>query len=142
MLRCFVMSTSYIGSDALTSPITPLTVPGFDVLDPTSYAESSTSAASASLATTSPASASTTPSSSSSSGSSASTLNPYQQSLLSLDNWQAQILGQSLTGNVSDATSALYASAGLNADQFANLTTQLQNLQSAPATGGTLDTSA
>jgi hypothetical protein len=116
-----------------------MTVPGFDVLNPTSYAASPSASSNASASSTS----STSPtSSSSSSSSSTSGLNTYQQSLLSLDNWQAQILEQSLTGDTSGAVSALYASAGLNADQFANLTTALQNLQAVPATGSTVNTSA
>ena len=119
------MSTSYIGSDALTNPITPLTIPGFDVLNPTSYAETPS--------TPTPA---TPPATSSSASSATASQNPYQQAAATLQQWQYQTLTQSLTGNTSDATSALYASAGLNADQFANLATELQKL------GSTIDTTA
>jgi len=62
--------------------------------------------------------------------------NPYQQQLTTLESWQNQVLQESLSGNTADATSALYASAGLSADQFANLAAELQNL------GSTIDTSA
>ena len=72
----------------------------------------------------------------------ASGQNVYQQALSSLDQWQNQTLAQSLEGNTSAASSALYASAGLNADQFAALATELQNLGSTPATGSTVDTTA
>jgi hypothetical protein len=138
------MSTSYIGSDALTNPVTPLTIPGFDVLDPTSYAPSSGTSAAATLASTSPTQASTTssPSSSTSSSSSSDGLNTYQQALANLSQWQAQILQESLFGDTSDATNALYASAGLSADQFANLATELQNIQASGSTGSIVNTTA
>ena len=137
------MSTSYIGSSALNSPVTPITIPGFDVLDPSSYAETSTGSTAGTLASTSNTAAST-PSTSTSNSSSASTTgqNPYQQAVATLEQWQYQTLTQALTGNTSDATSALYASAGLNADQFAQLATELQNLGSTPAAGSTVDTTA
>jgi hypothetical protein len=127
------MSTSYIGSDALTGPITPITIPGFDVLNPTSYAETPSTPTATSLASV--------PSTSSSSTSSATGQNPYQQAVATLQQWQYQTLTQALTGNTSDATSALYSSAGLNADQFANLAYELEQL-GANETGGTVDTSA
>ncbi len=122
------MSTSYIGADALTAPITPTTIPGFDVLNPTSYAETPSTPASTPLPPTSPTSS--------------TGQNPYQQALSTLESWQNQVLQQSLSGNTSAAANALYASAGLNADQFAQLATELQNLDSTPATGTTIDTSA
>jgi hypothetical protein len=128
------MSTSYIGADALTGPITPITVPGFDVLNPTSYAETPS--------TPTPSTSSTAPSTTSSTSASTSGQNPYQQAVATLQQWQYQTLAQSLYGNTSAATSALYASAGLNADQFAQLATELQNLGSTPAAGSTIDTSA
>ncbi len=99
-------------------------VPGFNVLFPSgSYAQTA-------------ASSSTAP------PTDASGQNPYQQAVTTLDQWQEQTLAQSLEGNTSGATSALYASAGLNADQFAKLATQLQNLGSTPAAGSTVDTAA
>jgi hypothetical protein len=120
------MSTSYIGSDALTAAVSPLPVPGFDVLNPTSYAQTPSTPAPA-----------TPPSTGSSATSAAATgQNPYQQALSTLETWQNQVLQQSLGGNTADATNALYASAGLNADQFASLATELQNL------GSTIDTTA
>ncbi|MGB6987395.1 MAG: hypothetical protein WBD74_15590 [Candidatus Aquilonibacter sp.] len=125
------MSTSYIGSGALTSPVTPIAVPGFDVLQPYSYAETPSTP----TPTTPPAAPSTL--STSSTGQ-----NPYQQAVATLQQWQYQTLTQALNGNTSDATSALYASAGLNADQFAQLATELQNLGSTPAAGSTIDASA
>jgi hypothetical protein len=131
------MSTSYIGSDALTNPVTPAAVPGFDVLQPYSYAETPSTP----TPTTPPSTSSSAPSSSSSSTNAAGQ-NPYQQALSTLESWQSQVLQQSLFGNTADATNALYASAGLNADQFANLATELQNLESTPAAGSTIDTSA
>jgi hypothetical protein len=127
------MSTSYIGSDALTNPVTPITIPGFDVLNPTSYAETPSAPTATSLASV--------PSTSTSSTSSTSGQNPYQQAVATLAQWQYQTLTQSLTGNTSDATSALYSSAGLNADQFANLAYQLEQL-GANESGGTVDTTA
>jgi hypothetical protein len=140
------MSTSYIGSDALTSAVTPLTIPGFDVLNPTSYAESANGTTASSSTTSSPATTSTTPSTSSTSSNTSSTSptgqNPYQQAVATLQQWQYQTLTQGLTGNTSDATAALYASAGLNADQFAQLATELQNLGTTPAAGSTVDTVA
>ncbi len=140
------MSTSYIGSDALTSAVTPLTIPGFDVLNPTSYAESANGTTASSSTTSSPSTTSTTPSTSSTSSNTSSTSatgqNPYQQAVATLQQWQYQTLTQSLTGNTSGATAALYASAGLNADQFAQLATELQNLGSTPAAGSTIDTVA
>jgi hypothetical protein len=139
------MSTSYIGSDALTSPVTPLTIPGFDVLNPTSYAETSSGSTANALASTSNTASSTTPTASSTSSTASTSTtgqNPYQQAVATLEQWQYQALTQSLTGNTSDATSALYASAGLNADQFAQLATELQNLGSTPAAGSTVDTTA
>ena len=66
----------------------------------------------------------------------ASGQNPYQQAVTTLSQWQNQTLAESLEGNTSDANSALYASAGLNADQFASLATELQNL------GSVIDTTA
>jgi hypothetical protein len=135
------MSTSYIGSDALNGPITPNVVPGFDVLNPSSYAEAATGVNGTAPAASTPPSTSTsttTPSTSTSS----TAQNPYQQAVATLEQWQYQALTQSLTGNTSDATSALYASAGLNADQFAQLATELQNLGSTPAAGSTVDTTA
>jgi hypothetical protein len=129
------MSTSYIGSDALTSAVTPLTIPGFDVLNPTSYAETPTTPASTPLPSTSSTSSST-------SSTNPAGQNPYQQAVATLQQWQYQTLTQGLTGNTSDATAALYASAGLNADQFAQLATELQNLGSTPAAGSTIDTVA
>jgi hypothetical protein len=126
------MSTSYIGSDALTGPVSPVTIPGFDVLQPYSYAETPSTPT-----PTAPPSTASTSSSTSSAGQ-----NPYQQAVATLEQWQYQTLTQALTGNTSDASSALYASAGLNADQFAQLATELQNLGSTPATGSTIDTSA
>ena len=123
------MSTSYIGSDALSSPVTPLTVPGFDVLNPASNASNSSSSSSAGSSSSTPVS-------------STSKLNQYQQSLLTLDNWQAQILGQSLYGDLSGATDALYSSAGLSADSFANLAAELQSIQASPASGSAVDASA
>lgn len=140
-----LMSTSYIGSDALTSPVTPLTIPGFDVLNPTSYAQSANGSTANSLASTSNTASSTpTTSSAPSTSSSTSTTgqNPYRQAVATLEQWQYQTLTQSLTGDTSDATAALYASAGLNADQFAQLATELQNLGSTPAAGSTIDTTA
>jgi hypothetical protein len=128
------MSTSYIGSDALTGPITPNVVPGFDVLNPTSYAEPASGVGTA--ASQSSTSSSTTPATTSTGQ------NPYQQAVSTLAQWQYQTLTQALTGNTSNATAALYASAGLNADQFAALATQLQNLGSTPAAGSTVDTLA
>ena len=128
------MSTSYIGSSALTSPVTPITIPGFDVLDPSSYAEAPSGSTATTLASTSNTAASTTPS--------AAGQNPYQQAVATLEQWQYQTLTQALTGNTSDATAALYASAGLNADQFAQLATELGNLGSTPAAGSTVDTTA
>jgi hypothetical protein len=129
------MSTSYVGSDALTQPITPITIPGFDVLQPYSYAPTSPS--------TTPASSSTAPTSttSSSSTSSSAAQNPYQQAVATLEQWQYQTLSQALSGDTSDATAALYSSAGMNADQFANLAYQLEQL-GANETGGTVDTTA
>lgn len=109
------MSTSGIGSG----------VPGFDVLFPGGEPWASTSASSAG-------------SSSNSSGG----LNPYQQQLATLEQWQSQILQESLFGDTSGATNALYASAGLSADQFANLATELQNLQSTSPVGNIVNTSA
>ena len=145
------MSTSYIGSSALTSAVTPLTIPGFDVLNPYSYAATTSPAAANTLASTGTAAASTTssgdPSSTASTSSNSSStpssggLNQYQQALATLDSWQSQILGQSLEGDLSGATSALYSSAGLSADQFANLATELENLQT-PSTGSIVNTSA
>jgi hypothetical protein len=132
------MSTSYIGADALTGPIAPNVVPGFDVLNPTSYAETPTTPTSTPLPSTSSTTSSTTPSTSTSS----TGQNPYQQAVATLQQWQYQTLAQSLYGDTSGATSALYASAGLNADQFASLATELQNLGTTPATGSTIDTSA
>ena len=131
------MSTSYIGSSALTSPVTPITIPGFDVLDPSSYAETSSGSTANTLASTSNTTSSTT-----SSTTSTAAQNPYQQAVATLAQWQYQTLTQALTGNTSDATAALYASAGLNADQFAKLATELQNLGSTPAAGSTVDTAA
>jgi hypothetical protein len=140
------MSTSYIGSDALTSAVTPLTIPGFDVLNPTSYAESANGTTASSSTTNSPSTTSTAPSTSSTSSNTSSTSatgqNPYQQAVATLQQWQYQTLTQGLTGNTSDATAALYASAGLNADQFAQLATELQNLGTTPAAGSTVDTVA
>jgi hypothetical protein len=135
------MSTSYIGSDALTGPITPNVVPGFDVLNPSSYAESAggVNGTAPPASTTPPASTSTT---TPSSATTSTGQNPYQQAVSTLAQWQYQTLTQSLTGNTSNATAALYASAGLNADQFAALATQLQNLGSTPAAGSTVDTLA
>lgn len=130
------MSTSYIGSGALNGAITPITIPGFDVLKPTSYAEQPQTPTSTPL----PSTPSTSPSSSSTSSSDG--LNQYQQALANLEGWQNQVLQASLFGNTAAATNALYASAGLNADQFANLATELQNLGSTPAAGSTIDTSA
>jgi hypothetical protein len=128
------MSTSSIGSDALTQAITPITIPGFDVLQPYSYAPTSPA--------TTPASSSTAPSSTTSSSSTSSSgQNPYQQAVSTLEQWQYQTLAQALTGDTSDATAALYSSAGLNADQFANLAYELEQL-GANETGGTVDTSA
>jgi hypothetical protein len=137
------MSTSYIGSDALTSAVTPLTIPGFDVLNPTSYAESANGTTASSSTTNSPSTTSTAPSTSSNTSSTSATgQNPYQQAVATLQQWQYQTLTQGLTGNTSDATAALYASAGLNADQFAQLATELQNLGTTPAAGSTVDTVA
>jgi hypothetical protein len=128
------MSTSYIGSDALTNPVTPITIPGFDVLNPTSYAQTPGNPAPTSLASM--------PSTSSSSSTSSTTgQNPYQQAVATLQQWQYQTLTQALTGNTSDATSALYSSAGLSADQFANLAYELEQL-GANETGGTVDATA
>jgi hypothetical protein len=128
------MSTSYIGSDALNGPITPITIPGFDVLNPTSYAETPS--------TPTPTSLASVPNTSGSSSTSSTTgQNPYQQAVATLEQWQYQTLAQALTGNTSDATSALYSSAGLNVDQFANLAYELQQL-GANETGGTVDTTA
>jgi hypothetical protein len=124
------MSSSYIGSDALTSAVTPITVPGFDVLQPYSYASTSPS--------TTPATSSNAPASTTTSGDG---LNQYQQAVANLESWQNQILQASLSGDTSGATSALYASAGLNADEFANLAYQLEQL-GANESGGTVDTSA
>ncbi len=101
-------------------------VPGFDVLNPTSYAETPRTPTPTPLPTTSPAA----------SAQAATGQNPYQQALSTLESWQNEVLQQSLSGNTADATNALYASAGLNADQFANLATELQNL------GSTIDTTA
>jgi|GEM_PF-4820696 len=117
------MSTSYIGSDALASPVTPLTIPGFDVLNPTGSAPSSPTAA--------PAPAASSPSTESS----------YQQTLDNLTSWEYQYLYQSLNGTNADAN-ALYATAGLSVDQFANLATELQALNSSSAPGSTIDTQA
>jgi hypothetical protein len=128
------MSTSYIGSDALTNPLTPVTIPGFDVLNPASYAQTPS--------TPTPASLASVPSASNSSSTSSPTgQNPYQQAVATLAQWQYQTLTQALTGNTSDATSALYSSAGLNADQFANLAYELEQL-GANQTGSTVDTTA
>jgi hypothetical protein len=132
------MSTSYLGADALTGPITPNVVPGFDVLNPTSYAETPSTPTSTPLPSTSTTTSSTTSSTSTSSAGQ----NPYQQALSTLESWQNQVLQQSLSGNTTDAMNALYSSAGLNADQFAQLASELQNLGSTPATGSTIDTSA
>lgn len=107
------MSTSYIGSDALTSAVTPTTVPGFDLLQSYSYAPSS-AAPVASLSNTSSATS--------------TGQNPYQQQVTTLETWANQYLMQSLSGTPS--LDPLYATAGLNADQFANLATELQNLGS------------
>jgi hypothetical protein len=135
------MSTSYIGSDALNGPITPNVVPGFDVLNPSSYAEAATGVNGTAPAASTPTS--TAPSTSSNTSSTSATgQNPYQQAVATLQQWQYQTLTQGLTGNTSDATAALYASAGLNADQFAQLATELQNLGSTPAAGSTVDTTA
>lgn len=99
-------------------------VAGFNVLFPSgSYSETSSSSSTASLTN-------------------ASGQNPYQQAVTTLDQWQNQTLTQSLEGNTSAATSALYASAGLNADQFATLATELQKLGPPPAAGSTIDTFA
>jgi hypothetical protein len=140
------MSTSYVGSDALTNPVTPLTVPGFDVLQPSSYAPGASSASSSSSSTSQAGASSTSTSSGATSGSTSGTssdgLNTYQQALASLSQWQAQILQESLYGDTSGATNALYASAGLSADQFANLATELQNLQATGTTGSIVNTSA
>ncbi|HTX56409.1 MAG TPA: hypothetical protein VMD47_04820 [Candidatus Acidoferrales bacterium] len=129
------MSTSYIGSDALTQAITPLTIPGFDVLNPYSYAASTANTASNTVASGS------TSGSSSSASSSATGQNPYQQAVSSLEQWQYQTLAQALTGDTSDASAALYSSAGLNVDAFANLAYQLQEL-GASESGSTVDTTA
>ncbi|HTU71754.1 MAG TPA: hypothetical protein VMF11_15735 [Candidatus Baltobacteraceae bacterium] len=134
------MSTSYIGSDALTAPITPLTVPGFDVLDPASYAESA-NGSTASSGSTSSSSGSSAPDSSTSPAAASAAQNPYQQAVATLAQWQYQTLTQSLTGDTSNASAALYATAGLSVDQFAALASQLQNLGSA-TTGSTVDTTA
>jgi hypothetical protein len=134
------MSTSYIGSDALTNPVTPLTIPGFDVLDPASYAQTGSSTAGSAASGSSTASSSA--SNSSSSGSSTDGLNTYQQALANLAQWQAQILQESLFGDTSGATNALYASAGLSADQFANLAAELQSIQASGTTGSIVNTSA
>lgn len=107
-------------------------VPGFDVLQPFSYAETPKTPTSTPLPSTTPAASSQA----------ATGQNPYQQALSTLESWQNQVLQQSLYGNTADATNALYASAGLNADQFASLATELQNLGSTPAAGSTIDTSA
>ena len=124
------MSTSYIGADALTAPITPATIPGFDVLNPASYAETPSTPTSTPLPSTSTSSTSSTGQ------------NPYKQALSTLESWQNQVLQQSLFGNTTAAANALYSSAGLNADQFAQLATELANLGSTPATGSTVDTTA
>jgi len=119
------MSTSYIGSDALTAPVTS-TVPGFDVLQPSSYAQSVTgvnATTAASMGNTSSASA---------------TQNPYETQVDTLETWANQYLMQSLSGTPS--LDPLYATAGLNADQFASLATQLQNLGS--PIGGLVSTQA
>jgi hypothetical protein len=132
------MSTSYAGSDALTNSVTPLTIPGFDVLNPAGYAQSSTGSSGSASAASSASSSST----GSSGSSSMDGLNQYQQALANLSQWQAQILQESLFGDTSDATSALYASAGLSADQFANLAAELQNIQASGTTGNIVNTSA
>jgi len=128
------MSTSYVGSDALTGAVTPIAIPGFDVLNPTSYAETPSTPAGTALASV--------PSTASNAGGSTDGLNQYQQALANLESWQNQILQASMFGDTTGATNALYASAGLNADQFANLATELQNLGSTPAAGSTVDASA
>jgi len=131
------MSSSYIGSDALTaltSPITPIAIPGFDVLNPYSYAASTANTAANTVSSDSGTDSSTD-------SADAGGQNPYQQAVATLQQWQYQTLAQALTGNTTDATNALYSSAGLNADAFANLAYELQEL-GANESGGTVDTSA
>ena len=128
------MSTSYIGSDALTAPVTS-TVPGFDVLQPSSYAQS-VPGVNATTAASSPS-----PSSAASLGNTSSasaTQNPYETQVDTLETWANQYLMQSLSGTPS--LDPLYATAGLTADQFASLATQLQNLGS--PIGGLVSTQA
>lgn len=127
MLRWRVMSTSGIGSSS--------GVPGFDVLFPSGVP--TTNATYATVPSTPTTTTPTTTSSTSATGQ-----NPYQQAVSTLEEWQYQTLTQSLTGDTSDATAALYASAGLNADQFAELATELQNLGAAAPAGSAVDTSA
>jgi hypothetical protein len=129
------MSTSYIGSGALTQTITAPTVAGFDELQPYSYAEPATGVNGATAASSTPAS-SAAPSSSTSS--TAAAQNPYEQQVDTLQTWANQYLMQSLSGTPS--LDPLYATAGLNADQFADLATQLQNLGS--PIGGLVSTQA
>ncbi len=104
--------------------MTTSSVPGFDVLQPFSYAETPKTPTSTPLPSTSPSTEALTGE------------NPYQQTLSTLKSWQNEVLQQSLGGNTTDATNALYASAGLSADQFANLATELQSL------GSRIDTTA
>lgn len=111
------MSTTGIGSG----------VPGFDVLFPGGEPWLNANGGS---------------SSASSSSNASSGLNPYQQQLASLTQWQYQTLQESLFGNEASAQNALYASAGLSADQFANLASELQNIQASGTTGSIVNTTA
>jgi hypothetical protein len=131
------MSTSYIGSDALTAPVTS-TVPGFDALQPYSYAEPATGVNGTTAASSSSSTSATPSTSSTSSGSASAAQNPYEQQVDTLETWANQYLMQSMSGTPS--LDPLYATAGLNADQFANLATELQNLGS--PIGGLVSTQA
>jgi len=132
------MSTSYIGSDALAPTITAPTIAGFDVLQPYSYAEPATGVNGATTASSSSAGSTSSPSSASPSTASSATQNPYETQVDTLETWANQYLMQSLSGTPS--LDPLYATAGLNADQFASLATQLQNLGS--PIGGLVSTQA
>jgi len=87
-------------------------VPGFNVLNPASYAPSASS--------------------------STSSQNPYTQQVDTLEGWANSYLMQSLSGTPS--LDPLYATAGLTADQFANLAAELSNLGS--PVGGLVDSYA
>jgi hypothetical protein len=137
------MSTSYVGSDALTSPVTPITIAGFDVLNPTSYAATSPTQTTASTSSSSATSPTQLAASTSSASSNTTGQNPYQQAVETLQQWQYETLFEEATsGDDSLAQQGLYASAGLSATSFANLAYQLQQLGANESGSSTVDTSA